>query len=111
MKKIIIAIFLIILLSFAIGVYFYSQMPDRMVSHWNVRGEADGYISKFWGLFLMPIISIVMVLLFLVIPKIDPLKENVKKFRKYFDAFIILILLFFVLPLSAYDFLESRCKV
>jgi len=94
MKKIIIAIFLIILLSFAIGVYFYSQMPDRMVSHWNVRGEADGYISKFWGLFLMPIISIVMVLLFLVIPKIDPLKENVKKFRKYFDAFIMLILLF-----------------
>ena len=94
MKKITLAIFLIILLFFAIGVYFYPQMPDRMVSHWNARGEADGHMSKFWGLFLMPIISAAMALLFLAIPKIDPLKENVKKFRKYFDAFIILILLF-----------------
>ena len=94
MKKITLVIFLIILLSFAVGVYFYPQMPDRMVSHWNAMGEADGHMSKFWGLFLMPIISMAMALLFLAIPKIDPLKENVKKFRKYFDAFIILILLF-----------------
>jgi len=94
MKKTTLAIFLIILLSFAVGVYFYPQMPDRVVSHWNARGEADGHMSKFWGLFLMPIISAAMALLFLAIPKIDPLKENVKKFRKYFDAFIILILLF-----------------
>ena len=42
----------------------------------------------------MPIISLVMVLLFLLIPKIDPLKENIQKFRKYFDRFIVLIILF-----------------
>lgn len=89
-----IIIFLIILLSFAVGIYFYPQMPDRMVSHWNARGEVDGHISKFWGLFLMPIISLVMALLFLLIPRIDPLKENIVKFRKYFDAFIVLIMLF-----------------
>jgi len=94
MKKTTLAIFLIILLSFAVGVYFYRQMPDKMVSHWNARGEADGHMPKFWGLFLMPIISVVMALLFFTFPKIDPLKENVKKFRKYFDAFILLILLF-----------------
>ena len=94
MKKITLAIFLIILLSFTVGVYFYPQMPDRMVSHWNARGEADGHMSKFWGLFLLPIISAAMALLFFAIPKIDPLKKNVKKFRKYFDALIILILLF-----------------
>ncbi len=84
MKKTTLTIFLIILLSFAVGAYFYPQMPDRVVSHWNAGGEADGYMSRFWGLFLMPIISAVMVMLFLIIPKIDPLKENVKKFRKYF---------------------------
>lgn len=84
----------IILLSFLVGFYFYSQMPERMASHWNIRGEVDDYLPKFWGLFLMPIISLVMFLLFLFIPQIDPLKANIKKFRKYFDVFVMLIILF-----------------
>lgn len=94
MKKINIVIILIILISFIIGIYFYFQFPDRVASHWNARGEVDGYISKFWGAFLMPIISIALWLLFLLIPKIDPLKKNIDKFRKYFNAFIVLIILF-----------------
>jgi uncharacterized membrane protein len=87
-------IFLIIILFFVVGVYFYPQMPAKMASHWNARGEVDGYLTKPWGLFLMPIISLVIALLFLLIPQIDPLKENIIKFRKYFDLFIILIVLF-----------------
>ena len=69
-------------------------MPEKMASHWNFKGEVDGYISRFWGLFLMPFISVVLFLLFLLIPKIDPLKANIEKFRKYFDGFVVLIILF-----------------
>ena len=84
----------IIILSFIIGAYFYPQMPDRVASHWNVQGEVDGYMSKFWGLFLMPIVSIGLLLLFILIPEVDPLKENIEKFRKYFDDFMVLIIVF-----------------
>jgi len=94
MKKINILIFLIILLSFGVGAYFYPQMPERIVSHWNSQGEANGSISKFWGLFLMPIISLIMFLLFNLLPKIDPFKANIEKFRKYFDWFILTIIIF-----------------
>jgi len=94
MKKSIIIILLIILISFAIGIYFYPQMPEKLASHWNAQGEVDGYMSKFWGLFLMPIISLGMFLLFLLIPKIDPLKANIEKFRKYFDYFMIIFFVF-----------------
>jgi len=85
---------LLILLSFSIGIYFYPQMPDTIASHWNSQGEVDGYMSKFWGLFLMPIISLFLFFLFLFIPRIDPLKENIKKFKKYFDSFILLLFVF-----------------
>ncbi len=95
MKKINILIFFIILLSFGVGAYFYPQMPERIVSHWNSQGQQNGYMSKFWGLFLMPIISLIMFLLLLLIPKMDPLKANVEKFRKYFDWFILAIIIFF----------------
>jgi len=94
MKKSNVAILGIILLSFAIGIYFFPLLPDQLASHWNKKGEVDGYMGKFWGVFLMPIISVVLYLMFLIMPRIDPLKENVQKFRKYFDGFIIGIMLF-----------------
>lgn len=86
---------LIILISFIIGIYLYPQMDDLMASHWNAEGEVDGYMPKFWGLFLMPFVSIGLLLLFILVPKIDPLKANIKKFRKYFNIFIVIIFLFF----------------
>ena len=84
----------IISLSFIIAIYLYPQMPDKMASHWNAQGKVDSYMSKFWGLFLMPIISVGLFFLFILIPKIDPLKENINKFRKYFDGFIVLMIIF-----------------
>jgi uncharacterized membrane protein len=96
MRKANLAILGIILVSFAIGIYLYPQMPDPMPSHWNAAGEADGYMPKFWGLFLMPLISLALFGLFLLIPRIDPMKANIQKFRKYFDRFIALIMGFFL---------------
>jgi len=85
---------LIVLVSFILGVIIYPRMPERMASHWNIRDEVDGYISRFWGVFLMPLISLFLFLLFLIIPIIDPLRENIKKFQRYFDLFIIFFLIF-----------------
>jgi uncharacterized membrane protein len=65
-----------------------------LASHWNVAGQVDGYMSKFWSLFIMPFILVGMFLLFLLIPKIDPKRANIAKFRKYFDNFIVLIIAF-----------------
>lgn len=94
MRKSEIIILLIIALSFAVGIYFYPQMPDKMASHWNVQGQVDDYMPKAWALFLMPFVSLAMFFLFILIPKIDPLKANIEKFRKYFDGFIIIIISF-----------------
>lgn len=88
------AIFSLILISFAIAAYFYPWMPARMAFHWNIHGDADGYMPKALALFLMPGISLVLFGLFLVIPRIDPLRENIKKFKDYFDMFIAVIILF-----------------
>jgi uncharacterized membrane protein len=94
MRKSEIIIIGIILLSFVVGIYFYPQMPEKMASHWNAQGEVDGYMSKFWGLFLMPLTLVGLTLLFFAIPRIDPLKVNIEKFRKYYDGFIILFSIF-----------------
>ena len=84
----------IIFASFAIGIYLYPQMPATMASHWNSEGVADGYMSRFWVLFLMPLMTGGLFLLMLAVPKIDPLKRNVEKFRKYYDRFIVIFVSF-----------------
>jgi len=97
MRKSGIIIIGIILFSFIVSIYIYPQMPEKMASHWNAQGQADGYMSKFWGLFLIPITLVGLALLFTAIPRIDPLKANIEKFRKYYDG---LVVLFFIYMLS-----------
>lgn len=84
----------IILASVILGLYVSPSMPEKVASHWNAAGEVDGYMTKFWGIYLMPIISFVMLLILVFIPKLDPRKENVDKFRGSFNAFIVGMLTF-----------------
>lgn len=85
---------LIMITSFILVAIFYPQLPDKIASHWNIQGQVDGYMTKSWGIFFPPTISAVLWILFLIIPRIDPKKENIQKFRKYFNGFIILLFLF-----------------
>jgi len=64
-------------------------MPSHMAGHWNFQGKVDGYVSKAVGMFLIPIISLFFYVLFLLIPKIDPLKENIAEFQHYLDGFML----------------------
>lgn len=89
-----VVILAMIFVSFFIAFYFYPQMPEKIASHWNARGEVNGYMGKFWGLFLMPIISAALFFLFWLLPKIDPLKNNVESFRGYFNWFVVLVIAF-----------------
>jgi uncharacterized membrane protein len=85
----------VLLAFYVIAFIFYPQMPAQLASHWNAQGVVDGYTSKFWGLFLFPFIATALTALFLAIPLIDPLKANIAKFRRYYDWFVVLFLLFF----------------
>ncbi len=92
----------IILLSFIVGAYFYSSMPEMMPSHWNAQGEIDGYMDKFWGLFLLPMISVGLFVLFIYLPKIEPRKANIEVFKEYYQGIILVTVgfLFYIYVLT-----------
>jgi len=84
----------LILIVILAGVFLWSRLPDPMASHWNEADQVDGYMGKFWGTFLLPVMMIGLTLLFLAIPSIDPLKKNIADFRGWFNVFIVLFNLF-----------------
>jgi uncharacterized membrane protein len=73
------------------GLLLWNRLPDQIASHWNINDQVDGYMPKFWGVFLLPFITLGMFVLFLVVPSIDPLKANIAQFRGAFNLFIVLI--------------------
>jgi uncharacterized membrane protein len=88
------AIIAVIILTFGFTIAVYPSAPDLVASHWNAAGEVNGYMSKFWGLFLVPFIMTGFVALLAFLPRIDPHKENYEKFLGYYEGFILLFALF-----------------
>ena len=85
---------ILIFIGFAISIYLYPSLPEMLASHWGIRGEVNGYMAKPLALFLMPVIAIGILLLFLFIPKIDPLGKNIESFRKKYNLFFLLLIAF-----------------
>jgi uncharacterized membrane protein len=78
------------------GLLLWNRLPDPMASHWNVQDQVNGYMPKFWGVFLLPLITLGMFGLFVAVPLIDPLKANIAQFREAFNLFIVLIVGFMI---------------
>jgi len=89
-----IIILLMLIIGTVAGLLLWNRLPDQMASHWDINDQVNGYMSKTWGVFLMPLTVLGMSVLFLVIPSIDPLKANIAKFRETFNLFIVLIVAF-----------------
>ena len=87
-------VFALIIGAIFAGFLLWNQFPEQMASHWNIQDQVDGYISRFWGVFMMPLMTLGIFLLFLVIPAIDPLKANIARFREAFNLFIVLFAAF-----------------
>lgn len=85
---------IVLFLMLAVPVILFNHLPDRLATHWDSQGNVNGYMGKFWGLFLLPLLSIALFVFFLLIPKIDPLKENIKGFIGYYEWFILIFLAF-----------------
>ncbi len=60
--------------------FYWNDLPARVPTHWNLRGEIDGWSSKTPGVFLIPLINLGMVALLRALPWLDP------KLRRSADA-------------------------
>jgi len=59
----------------------WAKLPPEVVTHWNLLGKPDGSSSRAWAALAGPAIILGLTLLFQVLPRIDPRRENYEKFR------------------------------
>ncbi|MDD4353019.1 MAG: SdpI family protein [Candidatus Nanoarchaeia archaeon] len=88
----------IIFLTICFSIYFYSQWPDIIASHWDFEGNVDGYSNKAFMVWIFPVMMSSIYALFLALPYIDPKKKNYEGFSEFYHFFKSLILtIFFIL--------------
>lgn len=77
----------------ALALVIYLRAPSRIPTHWNVRGEIDG-----WGgpatAFILPAVGVGMVLMMEVLPRLDPRRANWEKFRGEVRLIVNVLVLF-----------------
>ena len=78
-KTTIIITTLITLLPIVIGLFLWNKLPDTLATHWGSDGTANGWSSKTFSVFGMPLILTAIHVLCLFVTLNDPKKKNIHK--------------------------------
>ncbi|WP_053969726.1 SdpI family protein [Mangrovimonas sp. ST2L15] len=83
----------IILLPFLYLAYVWPDLPQRVPMHYNIKGEIDRYGDKSELLIIPFIMPVLIYIVFLVVPKIDP-KNKLQQMGNKFQTIKVLLTTF-----------------
>ncbi len=81
---------LLILAGLVAGAAALPGLPSEVVVHWDLDGTPDGTLPAWAGIVLLPLAALGLLTLLLAVPRIDPLQENIARFRGWYDGFVLL---------------------
>ena len=64
----------------------YGQLPDRVPTHWNIRGEVDGHGPRALAAFAVPAVLVGMLGLFAALPRLSPAQFALDDFRSTYGV-------------------------
>jgi uncharacterized membrane protein len=81
----------LLVIPFIAAAVLWDRFPAIVPIHWNFSGKVDNYAPKEVGLLLIPGLNVLLYLLFLAIPRIDPRWESYKLFKKSYSLIRLVI--------------------
>lgn len=79
----------IVVLMAVVTAAVYAQLPEQVAIHFDDSGQPDNFLAKPLGVALLPAVGVGVVLLFRLLPAVDPLGANVSAFRRYYDLLAV----------------------
>lgn len=76
----------------AVSAVMYSVLPDRVPTHWNLRGEIDAWGSKRVGVWLMPAALVGFLGLFKLLPWLSPQDFKIEPFKTTYEFIMVTVI-------------------
>jgi len=89
----------IVAIPFIYLVYIWSSLPEKVPMHWNIKGEIDRMGSKEELILIPLLLPLLVYIIFLFVPMIDPKKQIQKMGKKYDNLKLILVLFMSIIAL------------
>ncbi len=83
----------IVLLPFVYLAYIWNQLPEKVPMHWNIKEEIDRYGDKIELIIIPILLPLLVYVIFLVVPKIDP-KNKLNKMGNKLQTIKVLLTTF-----------------
>lgn len=83
----------IVLLPFIYLAYLWNDLPSKVPMHWNIKGEIDRYGDKAELIIIPFLLPVLVYVIFLVVPKIDP-KNKLNKMGNKLQTIKFLLTIF-----------------
>ncbi|MBO6048027.1 MAG: SdpI family protein [Erysipelotrichaceae bacterium] len=95
-KKLIIFTSLLILCPMIFGIAIYNRLPETLPTHWNFNGQIDGYSSRRFVVYIMPLMLLAIHLVCSLVISLDPKNQNVSRKIKNLVLWIVPVVSVFV---------------
>ena len=80
--------------SVAFSLAVYSRLPDQVATHFNTSGAPDGWSSRSFAAFGMPLLMFFMMGLLNALPRVLPRRENFERFSETYWTIITIVMAF-----------------
>ena len=94
-EKVLLYLIAIAVVAFIIAMLvFYTKLPTTLATHFDEKGNPNGFMSKsgFYASSIAMMILLPLLLLFII--RIDPLRKNIEKFVDIYYEFVLLLVIF-----------------
>jgi len=92
MRKLIPAL-LVLTAATAFSLWAYPQLPAEVATHFDIQGDPDGWSSRLMAVMIVPGLTLLMIGIFTVVPKIDPRRANYTLFNSTYWTVVNSVLL------------------
>ena len=80
-----------VLLPFVYLAYIWNSLPEEVPIHWNGQGEIDAYGARATLILIPVLLSLLVYVLFLVMPRLDPKKKLAQMGSKYQSLKLLMV--------------------
>lgn len=83
------AIFIII--AVAVATWLYPRLPAEVASHWDIQGQPNRYLPRFWGAAMPALMVAVIAVLTVVLPYISPRSFEIAPFGQVYVGLMLVM--------------------